>query len=155
MERTEHSVAPIDRSGLLCEAEVFARYLMGSALPPGELSPAVRGVIDRYPDSSSLVPAQNENAGDHAILAFAGRHPWSLPFLDAASGLLRRHGLLRSRLLLLTAMLEASPALVDEFSPRVTRRWRLLALVVGLGLSALARIPLGLLLYPIARGMRP
>ena len=98
-----------DDAALAVEARTFARYLVGR-VPPDES-------VARYVDAShALFPAPP--ASEESVLAFARRHPWSVGFLDAASGLLRPGSLLRSKLLVMAAILEASPAFADDFLPR-------------------------------------
>jgi hypothetical protein len=63
---------------LQIEARVLARYLVGRT-PPQEL-------IDRYERANRTLFTEPVEQRDAALVGFVGRHPWSVPFLDAASG---------------------------------------------------------------------
>jgi len=89
------------------EGRVFSRYLIGRE--------ASAGLLRRYAEACrELTPDE----GQGGVVEFASRRPWSLPFLDAAESLLNRNGPLRSRLLLMLALLEATPEHADRFLPR-------------------------------------
>jgi hypothetical protein len=129
------------------EAETLARYLVGSG-PPAEM-------IERYDEAHRLLLGEAGAARGEAVAGFALHNSWSLPFLDAACALLEPHNLLRSKLLLMAAILEASPDFADEFLPQDTPRAALLGKLGLLGLGSVARTVLGLLLYPVALRYRP
>lgn len=124
------------------EARAFGRYLVGR-VPPAEH-------VARYCEAMGALLAETTSPRDAALLGFVRRHPWSLPCLDAAAGLLERDGLLRSKLLVLTAVLETSPAFADEFLPRRTSLAGLLSGLAFVGVAAVARLAVGLLLWPAA-----
>lgn len=48
---------------------------------------------------------------------FALARPWAIGPIDAAGAISRRAGVLRAKLLLMTAILETSPELADRFLP--------------------------------------
>lgn len=121
---------------------MLARCLVGR-VPSQEL-------IDRYCEANRILLPEPASARDAALLAFVRKHPRSTPFLDAACGLLRRDGRLRSKMLILAAVLETSPEFADEFLPRTAHPIRLLASLAGQGLLGLSRVLLGMLLYPLA-----
>lgn len=129
------------------EARVFARYLFGCDLP-SELE-------ERYVRASELLFEQTTYRQDQAMLAFVRLRPWSVSFLDGASGLLRPDGLLRRKMLLLAALAETSPEFALEFLPRQRPTLALLGNLVGLGLIGVVRALLGIALYPIACKLRP
>jgi len=124
------------------EARVFSRCLVGR-IPPQEL-------VDRYCEANRVLIPEPVGARDAALVGFIRKHPWSTPFLDAACGLLRPNGLLRSRMLIMAAVLEASPEFAEEFLPRTTHPVRLIVSVAGHGLLGLFRTLAGMLLYPLA-----
>ena len=95
------------------------------------------------------------DARDAALLGFVHRHPWSVSLLDAACGLLRPAGLLRSKLLIMAAILEASPAHAADFLPRSLGTVALLVHLAALGAMAVGRVCAGLLLYLTASRLRP
>lgn len=124
------------------EADLLARYLVGCPVPP-ELAARYRAANRAIWDGA---PARREAA----LVAFVRRHPWSLPYLDAASALVQPGGRLRGKVLVMAAVLETSPALADEFLPRDVPRGRALIQLAAAGLAAATRAAGGLLLYPLA-----
>jgi hypothetical protein len=124
------------------EAAIFAQYLVRGAAPAD--------VVERYRDAVARLFPDPEGPRDRALLAFVRRHPWSVGCLDAAAALVARDSRLRQRLLVMAALLETTPEGAGEFLPREPG---LGALAVGLpviGLAAVARVLLGLVLFPIA-----
>lgn len=136
-----------DSQQVRAEALVFSRYLVGQD-PPDEL-------IDRYQKASRALFTEPVDGRDRAVVEFVGRHPWSLSFLDAASGLLKPNGLLRGKILTMGAILETSPDLADEFMPLDAHPVVLVLRLGILGLVAVANALLGSLLYAVAIRYRP
>jgi hypothetical protein len=135
-----------DDARLETEARLFARYLVDS-LPPPEL-------IERYREANRVLFPEPGEPRDAAVIGFVHRHPWSVPFLDAAAALLRPSGLLRNKILLMGAILETSPAFADEFLPRNARPFELVFRLLVLGTAAVARAVLGAPLYAAASRSR-
>jgi hypothetical protein len=121
------------------EARAFGRYLVGR-VPPPEL-------IARYVAASRTLFPESGDARDRALLGFVRRHPWSARYLDAATALLRPAAVLRSKVLVLGAILEASPTFADEFLPRHVGLPGLVLRVIGNGIVAVLSALLGALLY--------
>ena len=92
------------------EAEIFGRYLVGRVPSPA--------IIARYVAASETLFTADASPADRGTIAFVRRHPWSVGLLDGAAGLLRPGGQLRGRILVMGAILEASPEYADEFLPR-------------------------------------
>ena len=92
------------------EAWIFGRYLVGRAPDPAS--------VDRYVAANRVLFPAPPSAEDAAVLAFVRRRPWSVGWLDGAAGLLRPGGLVRSKILLMAAILETTPEFADEFLPR-------------------------------------
>lgn len=134
-----------DAPDLTTEGAVFGRYLTGRPTP-AEL-------VERYAEAGRMLFETPIPAADAAVLAFATRHPWSVAPLDAAAGLLRPGGTLRSRILVMAAILEASPAFADQFLPRNSG---LVGLVLALGWSGARAVAQALVGIPlhwwVARG---
>lgn len=124
---------------------MFGRYLLERD-PPEEL-------INRYIAASEQLFSDDTASGDAALLDFVDRHPHSLPFVDAAAGLMRPNSLLRKKILLMAAILEASVHHASEFLAPPPGRGRTLlslawyALSAGfkfvIGAAVLAAIPSG------------
>ena len=123
---------------LAAECVVFARYLIGYDCP------AV--IIRRYVVANALLL----DGADDGVVAFALRHPWALPYLDAACGLRLRDGVLRRKLVLLTAILEATTEFADVFLPEPVGRVGFLFWAFRHGVTAFLKGVLGLLLLPFA-----
>ena len=128
--------------GFQIEACVLARYLVGRT-PPQEL-------IDRYEKARHTLFTEPVEPRDAALVGFVQRHPWSVPFLDAASGIFRPEGLLRRKILTMGAILETAPEFADEFLPRSAHPVALVLRLCGLGFLALSYSVLGSLLYAAA-----
>lgn len=124
------------------EARIFGRYLVGRT-PPPEL-------VARFCEASGTLFSAEPPAADAALVAFARRHPWSVGFLDGACALLRPSGLLRGKLLVMSAILETSPAFADEFLPRSLPPLGLLVRVAVSGTAAVVRAAVGTLVYAAA-----
>jgi hypothetical protein len=124
------------------EADQLARYLVGRSAPP-ELAA-------RYRAANGAIWAGAPARREAALVDFVRRHPWSLPYLDAAAALVQPGGRLRGKVLVMAAVLETSPALAEEFLPRDVPRGRALAQLLGAGVAAVAQAAGGLLLYPLA-----
>lgn len=123
---------------LFAEARLFGRYLVGTE-PPGDLvrryADGVRRLLDDAPD---------------AIVLFVRRHAWALPWLDAALAVRHPDAPLRKRLILMLAVLEASPGSAERFLREPPRRP---ALALGLAVRAAVialKIAAGSLLLPFA-----
>ena len=67
----------------------------------------------------------------------------TLPYLDAAAGVLARQSLLRKKVLLAAAILEASPVYADFFLAEVEGRIRLLGLLAWQGALGVGKLALG------------
>src|SRR5262245_31079501 len=91
------------------EAAVLGRYLLGAE--PAEEA------LRRYADGCARLFGDPSSTEDRAIVTFACRHPWSLPSLDAACGLLRPRSLLRQKTILMLAVLETMPESAGVFLP--------------------------------------
>ena len=91
------------------EAVRFGRYLVGAA-PSEELA-------ERYERAHAHVLREPPTRADEAVLAFVRAHPWSLPLLDAGTALVRGAPLLRRKLLVMMAILEATPEHAERTLP--------------------------------------
>jgi len=121
------------------EARVFGRYLVGR--PPSA------AIVARYVAASRTLFAEVSPPGERAVVTFARRRPWSVGMLDAAAGLVRPGSLLRGKLLVMGAILEASPECAEDFLPRNAAGVAFLVSVALLGTLAVLRAVIGIPLH--------
>jgi len=127
---------------LEAEARIFGRYLVGNVPEPA--------LVARYCAASRTLWPSPPAPRDAAILAFVRRRPWSVGPLDAAAALLDPGGLLRSKVLVMSALLEATPTHADDFLPRAASTPALLWRLTSSGAVAVAQAAIGVLLYRLA-----
>ncbi len=99
--------------------------------------------VNRYTAAHAHLFREPPARGDAAVLALAISRPLLLPFLAAASGLVRRESILHKKSLLMAAILEASPRYADEFLPRPTRPFRLAIILAWTGLVTAFQVAIG------------
>lgn len=92
------------------EGRVLGRYIMG-AEPPGAL-------VDRYAQAHAHLPLEPLAGGDRAMIEAAFNHVWMLGPLDAACALRRPHCTLRRKVMVMCAIVEASPEGARLFMPK-------------------------------------
>lgn len=125
------------------EGRAFGRHLVRTAPPPELLARYRAACAKLFPDPPDAV--------DAALLAFVGRHPWSVGPLDAATALLRPGSLLRAKILVMAAVLETTPRFAQAFLPRPTGRLELVGRLATIGLAAVGRVAIGVVLYGVVR----
>jgi len=125
------------------EGRLLARYLLGREDVPAE-------AVERYEAACAALFGAPDAAGE-ATSRFVARCPWSLPFVDAAAGLLDPHSLLRKKLFLMLAILETIPELAPCFTPRSSSRFLVLLKLGSWALLGGFKALLGIPLYLIAR----
>ena len=136
-----------DDAVLEAEARILGRYLVGRT-PAPEL-------VARYRDASRALWQGAPGPGDAERLAFVRRHSWSVGPLDAAAALLDPGGQLRSKVLVMAAILEATTVHADDFLPRSVSLGALFWRLAVSGTMAVALAVLGALLWPLAGRSRP
>ncbi|MCH8332818.1 hypothetical protein IIC65_02700 [Candidatus Sumerlaeota bacterium] len=134
-----------ERLGL--EARRFAWYLLRRE-PPQQL-------VQRYVQACRLLFPHPLDRSDQQVIDFAVTRPWSVPLLDAATGLRRPDAPLRRKILLMAALLEASPFGAEDFMPRRCSRTRLFLELASCGLAAAVKVVLGFPLLGLARFAKP
>lgn len=125
---------------LRTEAIVFGRYLVGED-PPAEL-------VERYCRANAkLFPG-----ADDTVVAYARQHPWTVPMLDAAAGITEGGtSLLRKKLLVMTAIVETTPALVERTEQRAVGLPRLALRVGAAGARTAFHVVTGLALRALVK----
>lgn len=125
------------------EARVLTRYLLSRDCPPA--------LVQRYIDASRARPRPAMTPADNAIVQAAMRNALLLPFLDAASGITKGGTALRDKLLLMAAVLEASPDFADEFLPRSASRTFAVLTLAWCTIKSAAKVAIGVPLSLIVR----
>lgn len=133
--------------GAAREAGLFARYLLDRD-PPEEL-------IARYIAASEQVFPRLPTGDEAALLAFVHRHPGALPFVDAAAGVLLPGSLLRKKILLMAAILEASVHHAREFLAPPPGRGRTLLALSWYALSAAIKFAIGAVILAVMLAVIP
>lgn len=107
--RTEPIAAFRDVADLRREAGWFARYLIDA-----EISTAL---VDRYVRANARALHDAPTAADEAVLAFVHEHPWSVGWLDAGTAFMPKAPLLRRKLVVMLAIVEATPDHLGRTAP--------------------------------------
>jgi hypothetical protein len=106
----ENSAYPLNDDILEKEARLLACYLIDSEPPPE--------MVVCYVDANRKLDACAVNEHDARMMKFVLAHPWSVPLLDAAAGFLQPDSLLRKKIYIMAAVLEASPRFAQQFLPK-------------------------------------
>lgn len=124
------------------EARSFARYLVGTDPRPEEVIRYREAVAARL-----AVPPDG-------VVRLALRSPVLIGPLDAAAAILDPGHQLRRRLVLMTAVLEASPAHVERFLPRQWSVTEVIVTLLRVAVAAPLRIAVGAPIFVAARLVR-
>jgi hypothetical protein len=131
---------------LIQECRVITHYLAGQA-PSSDL-------IQRYLEANTALLARIHSPSDQAIVSFVRRNPWALPYLDATLAVVRRDSLLRHKILVMIAILEATPEFVHLFLHEPVSILRFFWRMTGYGASSMLRLMVGCILYPFVTKMK-
>ena len=126
------------------EPSLFAPYLLGHAMVTDD-------VLERYAAGCEALFRGPQPPPDVATVDFVRRHPWSLPFIDAAAACVCPQTLLRKKLLLFLAVVEATPAQVESFTPTPRSRVGVLVRLAWWGGLSGCQALVGLILLWLAR----
>jgi hypothetical protein len=124
---------------LLEEAALFSRYILGRE--------TTAEIQERYASGCRKLVCGEPRPQESAALDFAVRHPWSLPLLDAATGLAAPESLLRKKLFVALAVLEATPEHADFFSPKPHAPLGVIGRLFLWGVSSVLKLSVGLPLF--------
>ena len=123
-----------DAASLSSEALLLSRHLLGCSAAPELASRYARACRVSIPDASDA---------DVRLLSVALRFPILLGPIDTAAALMRPQSVVRKKLLLMAAILEATPEHAERFLPRAPSLVGLIALCAGLGLKTAVQLPIG------------
>jgi hypothetical protein len=125
------------------EAEVFTRYLV--ARSPSDY------VAAKYRDGHRVIPYRGTTGTlpiDVFLVRAARRGVVSVWLADAYARIFRRHGPLRQKLVLLTAILESSPSFHEDINgSKSTSRVRVYLELLAMGLGFAARLAVATLAF--------
>jgi hypothetical protein len=128
------------------EANLYTQYIIDNK--PSE------EIIERYIDANRKLGIDVVSGPDERIISYSLKHPWSIPFLDAAAGFLQPQSLLRKKVYTMAAVLETSTHYNEFFLPATMS---VKAFIVGLFFNILTvclKVVIGAPLFWIARGFR-
>jgi hypothetical protein len=132
------------REQLRREAVVFGRYLVGEV--PSDV------LIERYcAANEELFAHEVMSSRDAAALELVRRRAWTAGPLDAGHALIARGSLLRKKLLVMTAIVETTPAYAARMEPRAVSLPGLVVRLVGAGLAMAAQAAAGVALTVVLR----
>ena len=107
-------------------------------------------MVDRYVAGSHALHESGFSEADRRIARFAIGHPATLPFLDAAAAVTRSAPLLRAKLQLMAAIVEASPRFAGEFFPAPSTRATALLRLAWYGAATVLKALIG---FPLLLGL--
>jgi len=140
---TLSAAPPTQDAELATECQVLARYLIGQE-PPQEL-------VDRYIAANRILIKEEGSGPLESELRFVRRNPSTLPFIDAAAGLLKPESLLRKKLLVMTAILEATPIYAGFFLREPVHPLVLSGQLLWQGIRSAVKITLGIPVFWVAQ----
>ncbi len=126
------------------EANNYSRYLL-------DRDPS-KDIVERYIHASRKLGIDAVSISDSKIMEFSHAHPWTIPFLDAAVGLLQPEALLRKKIYTMAAILEASPLYTEHFLPKRLSPLTLLFQLIFNCLTAGIKIIVGIPMLILIRG---
>jgi len=80
-------------------------------------------------------------------LSFIYRYPFVLPFIDAAAGILSPNSIIRKKILIMSAIIEATPTFSDFFLRRPDPLLKLLIILGWQGLKGVAKTIFGIPIF--------
>lgn len=122
------------------EAQILSRYLIGRAATPQQAERYAKGCYKWFLKDEHRRP-------ERRVVDFALEHRWSLGLLEAACALLGRDRLLRKKLLLMAAILEADTTHIDKFLPDRSGSRMILVRVVLAGARGTFKVLFGIPIY--------
>jgi hypothetical protein len=124
---------------LTAEAELFGRYLTKD-------TPSKK-IVTLYEKAMNRT-ANKVSKSDEKALAFVGKCPWSIGFIDAGLAIVRPQSEVRRRLYVMFSILEATPEYATQFLPQ-DQPWWYVFVVVWAGIKAVVKALLGVALVKV------
>jgi hypothetical protein len=128
------------------EATLYTQYLINRH--PSE------EIIERYAHANRKLAIDSDIGPDASIVRFSLAHPWSVPFLDAAAGILDPESQFRKKIYTMAAVLEASTEYTDEFFPTTSSAVSLIIKLTAYVLAAGVKIMLGIPVFLYVRRLK-
>lgn len=125
------------------EGRLLARYLIDRE-PPQDM-------IERYVSANRKLGTDMAMPSTGKIMEFAMTQPWSIPFLDAAAGVIQPDFLLRKKIYIMAAVLEASPMFADQFLPQNLTSFKLISILLVNSVTAGIKIIIGVPMFYFLR----
>jgi hypothetical protein len=125
------------------EAYLYSNYLLDRE-PPEE-------IVKRYVNANRKLGIDVVPPSDANILKFSLTHPWSIPFLDAATGFLHPDSFLRKKIYTMAAVLEATPRYTEDFLPQNLSPLKLFVQLIANGLTAGIKVMIGIPMFLFIR----
>lgn len=110
--------------------------------------------VERYVDANVKLGLNTVSGHDVRIVHYSLTHPWSIPFLDAATGILMPESLLRKKIYTMAAILEASTKYTEFFLPSNLSLSALIGQLLSNGLLVSMKILIGLPLFIFVKGCK-
>lgn len=126
------------------EAYLFSNYLI-------EREPS-REMVKLYIDANRKLGTDTTPKPDVNILRFSRSHPWSIPFLDAATGFLNPESLLRKKIYTMAAVLEASTQYAEFFLPSNQPALTFIRQLASNALNVFIKMLIGIPMFLLIRG---
>jgi hypothetical protein len=133
----------LNKEQLRAESFLITRYLLRCD-PSEELS-------KRYVDANLSLLAEQHSLKRNPELSFIRRYPMSLPFIDAAAGLLSPESIVRKKILIMTAILEATPVHASFFLQRQDSAFKVIGSLAWQGLRSMFKLAIGIPIYMLIR----
>ena len=128
-----------NRERLKLESVLISKYLI-DCIPPKELT-------ERYVNANLILLGNQDHVMKNPELRFIYRYPFVLPFIDAAAGILSPNSIIRKKILIMSAIIEATPTFSDFFLRKPDPLLKLLIILGWHGLKGVAKTIFGIPMF--------
>ena len=133
-----HAIEAQQDQALAVDCQLITRYLLGCDPSPD--------LVVRYCEAWHHFNAAGQIVPD-SEWHWTRRHPWALPFVDAAAAVLRPESAVRKQIFVMAALLEATTTHADFFLRQPAGRVGAVAAVMWQGLRCSAKLAIGIPLF--------